>query len=201
MTTELTVALVSSILTAIIGPIAVHLVKERSERRKKDVFKESLIENNLVLNKLEYVKELYGADRVWLTQFHNGGNFYPTGKSIQKFSMCYEIVEQGIDSIQQNFQNIPVSLFSKSINQLLDSNIISIPDFKNEAVATYGLKYIAEENKCKSAYIFAIKSIDNKFIGILGIDFVKRKTTLPNDDINELFNEATSIGGVLYSKN
>lgn len=201
MTTELTVALVSSILTAIIGPIAVHLVKERSERRKKDVFKESLIENNLVLNKLEYVKELYGADRVWLTQFHNGGNFYPTGKSIQKFSMCYEIVEQGIDSIQQNFQNIPVSLFSKSINQLLDSNIIDIPDFKNEAVATYGLKYVAEENKCKSAYMFAIKSIDNKFIGILGIDFVKRKTTLSNDDVNELFNEATSIGGVLHSKN
>ena len=57
--------------------------------------------------------------------------------------MCYEIVEQGTESIQQNFQNIPVSLFSKSINQLLDSNIISIPDFKNEATATYGLKYVA----------------------------------------------------------
>jgi hypothetical protein len=201
MTTELTVALVSSVLTAVIGPIAVHLVKERSERRKKDVLKESLIENNLVLNKLEYIKELYGADRVWIEQFHNGGNFYPTGKSIQKFSMCYEIVEQGTESIQQNFQNIPISLFSKSINQLLDSNIIAIPDFKNETVSTYGLKYVAEENKCKSAYMFAIKSIDNKFIGILGVDFVKRKTILSTDDVNELFNEATSMGGVLHSKN
>jgi hypothetical protein len=199
MTTELAVALISSVSTAIIGPIAVHVVKERLEKRKKDVFKESLIENNLVLNKLEDIKELYGADRVWLMQFHNGGNFYPTGKSIQKFSMCYEIVEQGTESIQQNFQNIPISLFSKSVNQLLDVNIIAISDFKDETIATYGLKYIAEENKCKSAYIFAIKSIDNKFIGILGVDFVKRKTTLSNDDINELFNEATSIGGVLHS--
>jgi hypothetical protein len=199
MTTELAVALISSVSTAIIGPIAVHLVKERLEKKKKDTFRESLAENNLVVNKIEYIKEIYEADRVWLLQFHNGGNFYPTGKSIQKFSMCYEVVEQGIESIQQNFQNIPISLFSKSINQLLDTNIIAVSDFKDEKIPTYGLKYIAEENGCKSSYIFAIKSIDNKFIGILGVDFVKRKTNLSIEDINELFNEATSIGGVLHS--
>jgi hypothetical protein len=67
-------------------------------------------------------------------------------------------------------------LFSKSINQLLLNDTIEISDFKDETIATYGLKYIADDTGCKSAYLFGIKSIEGKFIGILGIDYTKRKT-------------------------
>jgi len=197
MELNLTVALVSSLLTAVIGPIAVHIVKERLEKRKKDVLKESIENNTLITNKVEEIKELTKADRVWITQFHNGGTFYPTGKSIQKFSMFYETVSQGTDSIQSSFQQIPISLFSKSINHLLTDDIIAIPNFKDETIATYGLKYVAEESGCKSAYIFAIRSIEGKFIGILGIDYVKHKVNLSIDKINELLVEATTIGGVI----
>lgn len=197
MDLNLTVALVSSLLTAIVGPIAVHIVKERLEKNKKDILKESIENNTLVSNKVEEIKETTKADRVWITQFHNGGTFYPTGKSIQKFSMFYETVSQGTDSIQSSFQQIPISLFSKSINHLLTDDIIAIPNFKDETIATYGLKYVAEENGCKSAYIFAIRSIEGKFIGILGIDYVKHKTNLDIDEINHLLVEATTIGGVI----
>jgi hypothetical protein len=197
MDLNLTVALVSSLLTAIVGPIAVHIVKERLEKNKKDILKESIENNTLVSNKVEEIKEATKADRVWITQFHNGGTFYPTGKSIQKFSMFYETVSQGTDSIQSSFQQIPISLFSKSINHLLTDDIIAIPNFKDETIATYGLKYVAEESGCKSAYIFAIRSIEGKFIGILGIDYVKHKTNLDIDEINHLLVEATTIGGVI----
>lgn len=201
MSTELAVALTSSAFTAVIGPIAVHYFKERlAKNKKKDILKESLATNTLVSNKLDEIKEQFKADRVWLTQFHNGGNFYPSGKSIQKFSMFYETVNPNIDSLQQNFQNIPVSLFSKSVNHILENNVIAIPDFKDEAIATYGLKYIAEENGCKSGYSFAIKTIDNKFIGVLGLDYVKKKTALTDDELNIILVEASSIGGVLNSK-
>ena len=194
---NLVVALVSSVFTAIVGPIAVHIVKDRLERRQKDILKESLQKNALVSTKVEEIKEQVKADRVWVTQFHNGGTFYPTGKSIQKFSMFYETVSQSIDSIQSNFQNIPVSLFSKSINHLLEEDIISVPDFKDDAVATYGLKYIAEGSGCKSGYLFAIKTIEGKFVGTLGIEYTHRKTTLSQDDINHLLVEATTLGGEL----
>ena len=198
MSTELIVALISSAFTAIIGPIAVHVVKTQLDKKdKKDILKESIENNTLVANKVEIIKEEYKADRVWITQFHNGGTFYPTGKSIQKFSMFYETVSQDTESIQQSFQQIPISLFSKSINHLLEDNMIAISNFKDETIATYGLKYIAEESGCKSGYLFAIKTIDNKFIGILGVDYVKRKHTLTHDEINELLVEASAIGGVL----
>jgi hypothetical protein len=153
----------------------------------------------LVNNKIEHIKEEFNADRVWITQFHNGGNFYPTGKSMAKFSIMYETVNTGVSSVQTNFSNIPVNLFSKSINQLLNNDVIEIPDYKDETIATYGLKYIAEESGCKSGYLFSIKTIDDKFIGTLGLDYTKRKTKLDVDSINQLMVRASSLGGVLMT--
>ena len=155
--------------------------------------------SELINQKIDHIKEEFKADRVWIFQFHNGGNFYPTGKSMAKFSVMYETVNPGVSSIQTNFHNIPVNLFSKSINQLLVNDVIEIPDFKDETIPTFGLKYIAEDTNCKSGYLFSIKTIDGKFIGTLGMDFTKRKTRLDIESINHLQVHASSLGGVLMT--
>jgi hypothetical protein len=116
-----------------------------------------------------------------------------------KFSVIYETVTINTVSIQSTLQNIPVNLFTKSINQLLENDTIEIPDFKQETTATYGLKYLAQDNGCKSSYLFAIKTIDEKFIGILGIDFTKKKTHFDIESINHLNVHASSLGGVLMN--
>ena len=113
--------------------------------------------------------------------------------------MIYETVNIRVASIQNNFQNIPVNLFSKSINELLNNDIIEIPDYKDETIATFGLKYIAEESGCKSGYLFSVKSIDDKFIGILGVDYTRKKTKLNDDTVNRLVNQSSTIGGVLMN--
>ena len=154
----------------------------------------------MIVSKIENIKDEFKADRVWVAQFHNGGNYYPTGKSMAKFSIVYEVVGIGVNSIQSNFQNIPVNLFSRSINELLENDVIQIPDFKDETIATFGLKYIAEDTGCKSGYLFAIKSIDDKFVGILGMDFAKKKTKLDVDDISHMTNYSATLGGVLMGK-
>jgi hypothetical protein len=116
-----------------------------------------------------------------------------------KFSIIYESVGTGVSSIQTILQNIPVGLFSRSINQLLQNDVIEIPDFKDETVATYGLKYIASDTGCKSGYLFAIKTIEGKYIGTLGLDFTKRKTKLDMESVNHLQVHASSLGGVLMN--
>jgi hypothetical protein len=116
-----------------------------------------------------------------------------------KFSVMYETVSPGTNSIQPSFYNIPVNLFSKSINELLVNDIIAIPEYKDETIPTFGLKYIAEDANCKSGYLFAIKTIDDKFIGTLGLDFTKRKTKLDLDSLNHLQIHASSLGGVLMT--
>ena len=193
--------IIIAFITGVVGPIGVLYIKSKLEKKKvkPDMVKETLRVSELVTIKIEHIKEEFDADRVWVTQFHNGGNFYPTGKSMAKFSIMYETVNPGVGSVQGNFHNIPVNLFSKSINELLSNDVIEIPDFKDETVATYGLKYIAEDTGCKSGYLFAIKSIDDKFIGTLGLDYTKRKKKLDMESINHLQVHASSLGGVLMT--
>ena len=196
MSTEVIVAFI----TGIVGPLLVLFIKNRMDRNKKpDIVKEALQVGELIMSKIEHIKDEFHADRVWIMQFHNGGHFYPTGKSIAKFSFIYEVVSMGTNSIQMNFQNIPVNLFSRSINQLLENDNIEIADFKDETISTYGLKYIAEDTGCKSGYLFAIKTLDDKFIGVLGLDFTKNQTTLDMESVNHISNHAASIGGVLMN--
>ena len=188
-------------ITGVLGPVIVILVKNYLDKRKKkpDMVEEALKISELVTHKIDEIREALNADRVWVTQFHNGGHFYPTGKSITKFSVIYESVNTGVNSIQNSFQSIPVHLFSKSMNQLVLADTIEIPDYKDETIATYGLKYVAEENNCKSGYLFAIKTIDDRFIGVLGIDYTKETKKLDDDVINHIMVQSSSLGGVLMN--
>lgn len=197
----MSIEIVVAFITGVLGPLLIIIAKDYLNKRKvkPDLVHETLKVSELVTSRIEHIKEEFKADRVWITQFHNGGNFYPTGKSMAKFSVIYETVHVGVNSIQSNFHNIPVNLFSKSINELLLNDVIEISDFKDESISTFGLKYIAEENGCKSGYLFSIKTIDGKFIGTLGLDYTKRKTKLEIESINHLQVHATALGGVLMN--
>jgi hypothetical protein len=197
----MSVSIIVAFITGVLGPLLLLFIKNKLDKKveKPDMVLETLKVSELVMTKLDHIKDEFKADRVWVAQFHNGGNFYPTGKSMAKFSIIYESVSPSVSSIQGNFHNIPVNLFSRSINQLLEHDIIEISDFKDETVATYGLKYIAEDTGCKSGYLFAIKCIEGRFIGMLGIDYTKKKTKLNDESITSLLVQSTSVGGVLMS--
>ena len=190
-----------AIIGGVIGPIIVlasnWYLNNKLGKKKKDMVTEALEVGELVTNRLDQIKEEYQADRVWLSQFHNGGHFYPTGKSIAKFSIFYETVSTNAPSLQLSLKNIPVALFSKSFNKLLSDDMIIIPDFKDENISTYGLRHIAEEYKNKSQYLFAIKNFEGRFIAILGVDYTAEKLTLTDEEIEELLRTSISLGGVL----
>lgn len=192
------ITITSVLVSSIIGPFIVEYFKKKWDK-KIDPVHESIQTNVLIEDKVESIKEEFKADRVWIFQFHNGGQFYPSGKSMKKFSMFYETLSDNTSSIQNQFQNIPISLFSKSLNELYNNDIISISDYSDSTIENFGLKYIAEENKNKSGYLFAIKSIEGKFIGVLGISYTQEITSLTQQKISHLANEATAIGGVLLN--
>lgn len=193
--------IIVAFITGVLGPISVMYIKYLLDKRKKkpDMVMDTLRVSELINQRIDHIKDEFKADRVWISQFHNGGNFYPTGKSMAKFSIMYETVGASTQSVQSNFKNIPVQLFSRAINELYQNDIIQVSDFKDETIATYGLKYIAEECGSKSSYLFAIKTIEDRFIGVLSIDYTRRKTHLDIESINHLQVHASSIGGVLMT--
>lgn len=193
--------IIVAFITGVLGPISILYIKYLLDKRKKkpDMVMDTLRVSELINQKIDHIKDEFKADRVWISQFHNGGNFYPTGKSMAKFSIMYESVGSNAQSVQSNFKNIPVQLFSRAINELYLNDVIQVADFKDETIATYGLKYVAEECGPKSSYLFAIKTIEDKFIGVLAVDYTKRKTSLDIESVNHLLVHASSIGGVLMN--
>ena len=124
MTTMFTTIIIA-LITAVIGPVIVEWVKSKlkKEEIKESPVKEAIDLNELVDSQLEQLMDELGCDRIWIGQFHNGGHFYPTGKSIQKFSIFYEKLSPEISAIQHIFQQIPVSLFPKALSKLYKDEI------------------------------------------------------------------------------
>ena len=192
--------LLGAFLTGVVGPVLYLLISkylQKEKERKRDKVKENITSVSLISDELEEIREEYKADRVWIAQFHNGGNFYPTGKSIQKFSIFYEVTKAGVSSVSHTFNNIPCSLYPKAFEHMMEGQGIFIPNFSDEKVATYGLKGAAESVGTKSSFLVPLFTLDNKYIGNIGIDFVGRKRKLTKDDWEHFQIKAGRIAGYL----
>lgn len=196
--------LIGAFLTGIVGPILYLLISKHLQRQKdktKDVVVDSIKNTMIVEEELEEIREEFKSDRAWISQFHNGGNFYPTGKSIQKFSIFYEVTKRGVSSVSHTFNNIPTSLYPKAFDHMLNDEQkgIFVPDYNDPNVATYGLKGAAESVGTKSSYVIPLFTLDNKFIGSLGIDYVSKKKRITKDQWEHLQIKASRIAGYLSS--
>ena len=193
---ELELAILVVIISAVVGPLLVTRYRHYlNNKTKVDPIKSALQTNMLVDDQLEQIKDELDACRVWISQFHNGGNFYPTGKSIQKFSIFHEMYTPGVSPISDTFKNIPVSLFSKPISHLYSDGEILISNYKKGN--HFGLKTFAEGTGSKSSYIFALNSINDEFIGTLGIEYCSRVKKLSEEQLNTARTKSIAIGTLL----
>ena len=125
---ELELAILVVIISAVVGPLLVTRYRHYlNSDKKNNPIKSAIKTNMLVEDQMEQLQGELGACRIWISQFHNGGNFYPTGKSIQKFSVFYELKKTGVISLNEMFKNIPVSLFSKPMAHLYSDEDLTIP--------------------------------------------------------------------------
>ncbi len=199
-TLEAHITVAVALITAIGGPLTVkYIAKKIIDRRPrpKDPIATDLDINSLIDEQLEQIQEIFSADRAWISQFHNGGNFYPTGKSMQKFSVVYEHVTPGIKTMRDTYSNVPASLFSKSFKYLYEKDEIIAP-IANES--NLGLKSFADELDNKSSYIFALKSLHGDFLGTLGIEYCMHGKQLCETDLQTIRIKAAAIGSLLSTK-
>jgi hypothetical protein len=192
--------IIGAFITGVVGPIAYFLFTRYYREMKDkqiDKIKESVIETCVVEDELLTIRDEFDADRVWISQFHNGGNFYPTGKSIQKFSIFYESVRPGIASIAHTFSNIPCSLYPKMFSHLMTKKGIFIPDFEDTELQTFGLSSAAQTAGDKSTYILPLFSLDKKYIGNIGVDYVLKKNKMTKDEWEHFQIYAGRIAGFL----
>jgi hypothetical protein len=198
MNSQYTLPIIIALITSVFGPALIEFFRKKIHKPvKTDPIFESLEVNKQVDDQLDIILNEVEADRVWISQFHNGGNFYPTGKSIQKFSIFYEHVIPNTETIKETFSNIPTSLFVKPLAELYDNRIIKIPTYNDSNLNTFGLENYCSEFKTKSSYIFSLYNLQDQFLGTLGVEFCKSEKTLTDIEIKYLQNKASAIGTIL----
>lgn len=179
---EYLIPIIIALITAVFGPILVEWIKNLLKSKpEKTPIQEAVELNEIVDTQLDNIMDELDCDRVWIAQFHNGGHFYPTGKSIQKFSFFYEKVTPNTVSTQHTFQNIPVSLFPKALGKIYKDGELSILNFNGDD-EKYDLETFAIEYDTKSIYIVGLYSLDNHLIGIMGISFTKKEYKMTKEN-------------------
>ena len=196
METAITTIIVAFI-TAVLGPSILEWVKAKVNKKPspESSVKEAIDVNELVDNQLEQMMDEIGCDRIWIGQFHNGGHFYPTGKSIQKFSIFYEKLTPDTSTIQHVFQQIPVSLFPKALSKLYKDGELAITCYKTEDV--YDLGVFAKDYGTKSFYMLAVDDLDGHFIGVMGIAYNEKEHKLSKEEWIFIRQKVGAIGSLL----
>lgn len=200
-TLELLGTVIVTLITALLGPAGVEYVKSKLSKRTEpiviDPVKKELEQSAIITEELEYIREKFNADRAWISIIHNGGHFLHTNKSIQKFSVMHEVSRLGVSSLGMTFNNLPVSLFSRSIEQQMIGNTIYISDVTNPEISTFGLKAALESVGTVSAVSKGIFDMStDSLIGSIGLDYL-HATNLTKEEINAFNMRSERMSGYI----
>ena len=164
-------------ITAIISAVGTLIVttyktkKQLEETIPKKLKKQCAIDMEIV-SKMEQVKELLGADRVQIYDFHNGGH-YANGRSALKTTCTYEVVRVGVRPFQMELQAVPLSCIPRFTKMLLDKEeikVTNLEDIKTSMPSTYDLKHY---QGITSFYDIILKNKEGEPIGFLAIQYTK----------------------------
>jgi hypothetical protein len=197
-TIELIGMVLVAVITALVGPAGLEYVKAKlSKPVSKDIVRDDIERNLVIFDEISEIRNVLDGDRIWITQFHNGGNFLHTNKSIQKFSITYEDVKPGVSSVINLFTDIPLSLYSRAMNHIMEHKHLWISDFKDETIITCGLKSAAEATGTSATFAIGLFDIvTEKCIGTMGVDYRdKKKLTQTQKDF--LIDRGSRLSGYL----
>jgi predicted transcriptional regulator YheO len=182
--------------TTIIGIILKEYLQKNKTKKNLCVVKYTK-KNQNIQRAIEYTLEKSDADRAYIYEFHNGETFY-SGTHQQKFSCTYETLNIGVSAESMKLQGLRVSTFHDFIKDVLGVTngtyfkLESIDDIQNPLIKNW-----MEERGIQSSFAFPIKTLNDGIVGMLCIDFTKKKSKLNKDQIHLLQNQSIIIGGYL----
>jgi hypothetical protein len=160
---------ITSIIVALIGK---DYFRKKEDKKRKEKSKEDLMEqierDEIIHLALRDVRRQFHADRIYIWQFHNGGNFY-TESSMQKASITYERCSEGLERKSEKYQGVLVSLFAWYMKQVMmnESYFLDM-----EEIEDIGIRSLCTGNGTKSHVATPMFDDKNHLIGILCMDWV-----------------------------
>lgn len=189
---------ITSIVVALIGK---DFFRRKEDKKRKDKSKEDLMEqierDEIVHLALRDIRRQFHSDRIYIWQFHNGGNFY-TESSMQKASITYERCSDGLERKSEKYQGVLVSLFAWYMKKVMmnESYFLDM-----EEIEDIGIRSLCTGNGTKSHVATPMFDDKNHLIGILCMDWVF--SSIPSEIVTdgkfnqEFIQEVTQLSGSL----
>jgi hypothetical protein len=173
-------------------------IKSNIKKRKRDPLY-CLNDDILIQDALTELRVKLGADRVYITRFHNGGEYFD-GTAIKKISRTHESCKRGCSHELLGFQNVPTSLVTEIISMLEESNRTNNVSFKKvEQIESGFLKNHLINVEARFIIKYRLKVRMNLF-GYLGVQYSKEDVNITDDIKNDIIKTAGIIENIFISK-
>lgn len=119
------VPIIVALITYTISPILIEYFKNRKKpKNNSNIYFTKVLQIKQKINELLIeIRLISGANRVSLIEFHNGGQSL-SALPFYHASMMYETTDIQTKELISRFQKIPISLISKMLLNMLESNKI-----------------------------------------------------------------------------
>jgi hypothetical protein len=193
----------TSITSVVVALIGAGYFKRYNDTKKESYSKSKLMEqirkDEIVHIAIRDLRRKYNADRIYVWQFHNGGNFYTT-YPMQKTSITYERVSDGLERKSERYQNMLISNFTSYIKNVIDGNMFyyEMNDLEDLLIRSMCQQYGTQSHVALPVYddkqhLIAILSLDwvfsdvpeeylseNQFNKLIKEDLTKEANSLKN---------------------
>lgn len=157
--------------------VGILFIKQYTSKLLKEKDVSSLLpkQNKLdmaIIDKLEYMKELLGADRIQVYEFHNGDKG-AENRAIYKFSCFYEVIKAGSTPLIQNCKQLCTAWMPHFIDTICEKGVAqcaNIEEIKDSMPATYIFK---KNLGILSFYDVVLKNKEGRPIGFIAIQWDK----------------------------
>lgn len=165
-------ALITSVASVIVALIGAGYFKRYNDSKKETYSKSKLMEqikkDEIVHLALRDLRRKYNSDRIYIWQFHNGGNFY-TSAPMQKTSVTYERCSDGLERKSEKFQNTIISNITSYIKDVIGMTMFYTDIKEMDDIAIRG---ICQSYGTQSHSGVPIYDDKEHLIGILSLDWV-----------------------------
>ena len=182
----------TSITSVVVALIGAGYFKRYNDTKKELYSKSKLMEqirkDEIVHIAIRDLRRKYNADRIYIWQFHNGGNFYTT-YPMQKTSITYERVSDGLERKSERYQNMLISNFTSYIKQVIDGNMFY---YNMNNLEDLLIRSMCQQYGTQSHVALPVYDDKQHLIAILSLDWVFSDVPeeyLLEEDFNQLIKE------------
>lgn len=182
----------TSITSVVVALIGAGYFKRYNDSKKESYSKSKLMEqirkDEIVHIAIRDLRRKYNADRIYIWQFHNGGNFYTT-YPMQKTSITYERVSDGLERKSERYQNMLISNFTSYIKQVIDGNMFY---YNMNNLEDLLIRSMCQQYGTQSHVALPVYDDKQHLIAILSLDWVFSEVPeeyLLEEEFNQLIKE------------